>query len=94
MAATEGRVLEGAFLLSVFSLGLAIPFLISAFFFGQALMTIKRFGSYLAILYKVSGLLLIGLGILLFTNNFDILIQWGFRVLGFLNYEEILFKFL
>lgn len=94
VAATSGRAIEGAVLLSIFSLGLAIPFLLSAFFFGEALRLIKHAGSFLSKLYTFSGVLLIALGVLLITDNFILLIVWGYKLSSFFGYEEFLFRFL
>lgn len=94
VAATAGMAPEGALLLSIFSLGLAIPFLLSAFFFGEALRIIKHASPILSRMYKLSGGLLIVLGLLLITDNFILLIIWGYKIFGFLRYEELLIRFL
>ncbi len=94
IAAANGRALEGAMLLSIFSLGLAIPFLFTAFFFGWVLTVITKFTRYLEVLYKLSGVFLIGIGIILFTNNFTLLIELGYGLFNFLNYQDFLFRFL
>lgn len=90
LASTEGSALTGAFLLTVFSSGLAIPFLLVAFGFSHATKYINKISKYLKWTSMVGGVFLILLGILLLTNNFSLLVQYGFQLFGFLNYEALL----
>jgi cytochrome c-type biogenesis protein len=55
-------------LLSSYALGLGIPFLIVGFFTGEAINFIKRFSNALNYFNIVVGILLLILGILVFTN--------------------------
>lgn len=48
LASSEGSILDGVILLSFFSLGLAIPFLLIAFGFSQATTRINSFFSFLS----------------------------------------------
>ncbi|MDQ4078235.1 MAG: cytochrome c biogenesis protein CcdA [Chloroflexota bacterium] len=70
LAALQGGALQGAALLSVYSLGLAIPFLVAAVGLGQASAAIRKLGPYLRYIEMASGVLLIFIGILLFTGQF------------------------
>lgn len=70
LAALQGGALQGASLLAVYSLGLAVPFLIAAAGLGQASSAIRRLGPYLRYVEMASGALLIFVGILIFTNQF------------------------
>lgn len=90
LASTEGSALTGALLLTVFSAGLAIPFLLVAFGFSHATQYINKISKYLKWTSIIGGVFLILLGILLLTNNFSLLIQYGFQIFGFLNYEALL----
>ena len=65
-SATAG---QGALLLAVYSLGLGIPFLLTALALGSANRLLKRMNRYYHAIEVVSGLFLILLGVLLFTNT-------------------------
>ncbi|MFV2006229.1 MAG: cytochrome c biogenesis CcdA family protein [Longimicrobiales bacterium] len=73
LAGTQETVWAGVGLLSVYSLGLAIPFLLSALALDVFLKAFSRFRMLLPIVEKVSGVLLILLGLLLVTGSFTIL---------------------
>ncbi len=73
LAGTQDTVWSGVILLSVYSLGLAIPFLISALALDFFLGAFSRFRRFLPIVEKASGVMLIILGILLATGSFTIL---------------------
>jgi cytochrome c-type biogenesis protein len=64
VAAQQESVNQGIILLSVYSLGLAIPFLLTAMAINYHVIEI------------VSGLLMIVIGVLIFTNRFTIIAQW------------------
>ena len=59
--------------MSVYSLGLAIPFLISALALDWFLGVFSRFRRFLPVVEKASGVMLILLGLLLMTGSFTIL---------------------
>jgi len=73
LAGTQETVWAGVSLLSVYSLGLAIPFLISALALDWFLGVFSRFRRFLPMVEKVSGVMLIILGLLLMTGAFTIL---------------------
>jgi len=89
LATTSTTALQGALLLTIFSLGLGIPFLIMAFGIGSAYRHLSQITRYMNIISKIGGVFLVILGILLFTNNMGLLVAWGFKYLDFLNYERI-----
>lgn len=93
VAALEGG-LKGVFLLTIFSLGLTIPFLITAYFLGSIGPLLKIISRYVKYVYMFSGALLVAFGALLATNNFGLLLTWGFYLLRFINYENLLFRFI
>ncbi len=90
LASTSATALSGALLLAVFSLGLAMPFLAIALGIGSASRYLERFSRFLNIISIIGGLFLIGLGLLLLTNNFSLLISYGYRLFRFINYERLL----
>ena len=80
LAATEGGVLEGMVLLAIYSAGLAIPFLLTAFAFSRmtsAFAVVKR---HYAAITVTGGVILVGMGILIVTGNLAELNQWAQRV--------------
>lgn len=89
LTASSATVLEGAFLLAIFSLGLAVPFLLIAASVGRSQKFLAKIAKYLKPISIVSGLLLVALGLLLITNKMSLLISWGFRFLGFFDYQRI-----
>ncbi len=90
LASTTATVLQGAFLLAVFSLGLAIPFVLIALFIGQASQTVKTLSRVLPYISKIGGVFLLFLGILLITNNLGIWLTWFYKAFDFLPYDLLL----
>ena len=76
LAGTQDTVWAGVSLLSVYSLGLAVPFLISALALDWFLGVFSRFRRFLPMVEKASGVMLILLGLLLMTGAFTILSTW------------------
>ena len=66
----------GVGLLSVYSLGLAVPFLIASLALDWFLQSFKRFRKWIPVVEKASGILLVILGILLLTGQFTVLASW------------------
>ena len=60
---------HGTFLLAIYSLGLGLPFLIIGAAFDSVAPLLKRISRYSTVIYILSGILLIVLGILILTNN-------------------------
>ncbi len=66
----------GVGLLTVYSLGLAIPFLLASIALDWFLQTFQKFRAWIPVVEKASGVLLILLGILLLTGQFTLLASW------------------
>ncbi|MBI2638732.1 sulfite exporter TauE/SafE family protein [Candidatus Peregrinibacteria bacterium] len=90
LASTSTTVGQGAFLLSVFSLGLAIPFLLVAFGIGSASANIKKISKYLNVISIIGGIFLVLLGFVLLTNKLSSWIGFFYRFFDFVNYDKIL----
>jgi cytochrome c-type biogenesis protein len=73
---SQDTMWAGVGLLSVYSLGLAIPFLVSALALNAFLDAFRRFRKWIPVAEKVSGILLIALGILLMTGYMTVLSSW------------------
>jgi cytochrome c-type biogenesis protein len=69
MAASSGVISRGAVLLTAYSLGLGIPFLLAAVSIGSVSNLLRRFGPYLRYVSVATGALLIFIGVLLLTNQ-------------------------
>ncbi len=90
LASSSATAFSGGLLLLVFSLGLAVPFMITAVGFAHASERINAIQKWLKWVSIIGGVFLIGIGLLLVTNNFVLLIVWGFKLFGFLEYESLL----
>jgi cytochrome c-type biogenesis protein len=76
LAATSTDVSRGVLLLAVYSAGLALPFLIAAVAVDSFLAWFQRFRRYLPWVMRLSGLLLVFVGLLLVTGEFTRLAGW------------------
>ena len=76
VAAQQESVNQGIVLLSVYSLGLAIPFLLTALAINQFFVAFSKIRRHYHKIEIVSGLLMIVIGVLIFTNRFTIIAQW------------------
>ena len=76
LAATSADVSRGMLLLGVYSAGLAVPFLAAAFALDAFLDWFQRFRRYLPWVMRVSGALLVLVGLLLVTGEFTRLAGW------------------
>lgn len=70
-AATQETVREGILLLTVYSLGLGIPFLLTAMGIERSLEFFKKIKKHYRIIELVSGALLLIMGILILTDNLE-----------------------
>ena len=72
-ASMEDSIYKGISLLSLYSLGLAIPFVLSSLLIKKFLIFSKNAKKYLMIIKKISGIVLIVTGILIVTGKLQIL---------------------
>ncbi|MBI4691524.1 MAG: sulfite exporter TauE/SafE family protein, partial [Nitrospirae bacterium] len=68
-ASTKGSTLYGLGLLTVYSLGLAVPFFVSSLAMNSFLSYSRKIQKYMRAIMIVSGLLMIVFGIMLLTNR-------------------------
>jgi len=80
-AAAQDSVFKGVMLLAVYSLGLAVPFLITSLALERFLKFYSRFKAFMHAIEVASGALLIALGVLLVFGRFTLLSNY----LSFLN---------
>src|ERR1035441_3330629 len=81
LAETQDTVLKGILLLAIYSLGLAVPFLLTSLGVDRFLAFYGRFRRHLHTVEVISGVLLIAVGVLIFLNNLKLLSGY----LSFLN---------
>ncbi len=65
VAATSGQVGEGIGLLSAYSLGMGVPFLLSGMLFHHFLIAFNRFRKYIRLVEIGAGIMLIAVGVML-----------------------------
>jgi cytochrome c-type biogenesis protein len=70
----------GILMLVAYSLGLAIPFLLSSLAVERFLRFSDQFKRYLPVVTRVSGIILIVLGLLLLSNYFAVLSRLAFSL--------------
>ena len=76
LAAAQASVGHGAALLTAYSAGLALPFVVTALALDRFLSWFQRFRPYLVWVERLAGILLILLGLLLVTDRFTLLAGW------------------
>ncbi len=76
LAASKDTVWEGVELLAVYSVGLGIPFLLTSIAINQFFAFSKRIRKHYHTIELVSGGLLVAIGVLIFTNQFTIIVRY------------------
>jgi cytochrome c-type biogenesis protein len=84
-ASQQETVVQGVLLLSAYSLGLGIPFLAAGLAINRFLAASGRLRRHMRVVEYVSGALLIGVGVLLLTDQLAVLARWFARLFPFLN---------
>ena len=79
LASTEESLGQGILLLSFYSIGLAIPFILSGYLMQKFLIFSKNFKKNINLVSKIGGVILLITGILILTNQLQIL---GFYILN------------
>ena len=85
LASTEETVFKATILLSFYSLGLAIPFILSGYLMQRFLMFSKNFKKNINLVTKGGGVLLLITGVLILTNQLQIL---GYYILNYLPFLQ------
>lgn len=76
IAAGEGSPVYGGFLMLLYTLGLAIPFLLLSVFSEYILRSFRRLYRYMGAIKVASGCMLIVMGILLMTDRLNTIVTW------------------
>jgi cytochrome c-type biogenesis protein len=80
LATQEATVLQGTGLLLVYAAGLGIPFILVAFGLGSATRWLKKLSPHLRKVEVASGILLLVMGILFVTDQFQLLNSFFFNM--------------
>ncbi|MBP1749385.1 MAG: dsbD [Deltaproteobacteria bacterium] len=76
VASMSGRASHGVYLLSLYSLGLAIPFVISSLLFDKLFILLKKYSFVSRYAVRLLGILLIILGVVMVSSYYTILNVW------------------
>mgnify|MGYP005637782301 FL=1 len=85
LASTEETIYKAILLLSFYSLGLAIPFVLSGYLMQKFLLFSKNFKRNISLVTKGGGIILLITGILILTNQLQVL---GYYILNYLPFLQ------
>jgi cytochrome c-type biogenesis protein len=77
LAINGGSISLGAMLLTAYSIGLAIPFLIAALGISWVTTVLKKYGKTMRYVEIAMGVILVIIGVMLFTGVFELIAQQG-----------------
>jgi len=80
LAINGGSVTQGATLLTFYSAGLAVPFLIAAIGIGWVTTILQRYKQTMRYVEVTMGIVLLIVGIMLFSGTFELIARYGFFV--------------
>jgi cytochrome c-type biogenesis protein len=84
LAGQSGRIGEAALLLSIYSLGLGLPFIIASLFFNSFIDQINKLKKHLTTIRVISGIFLTAIGVLIAFGRLQginrSLITWGYKI--------------
>jgi cytochrome c-type biogenesis protein len=72
-AGTSSSALRGAFLLAIYCAGLGVPFLVTGLAFGKVTAVLNVVKRHYPIVIGTGGVILIGMGVLIWTGQFTLL---------------------
>ena len=84
LSATETTIVSGVILLSFYSLGLAIPFILSGYYMTIFLNSKKGFGKHYSKVKTSGGVILLITGILILTNSIQVISYYILTTFPFL----------
>jgi cytochrome c-type biogenesis protein len=89
LAGSAETVLEGAALLGIYSLGLAVPFVIAGALFTRAMAAFRWLRDHYRSIQVAGGAIMVALGLLLFFERFYVLRVYLNRFLEWLDIEPV-----
>ena len=90
LASSLETAFQGMLLLMIFSIGLAIPYLLAASGFASIVEKAKKFQPVFRGIEIAGGLIMIIIGLFLVTNKFGLMVAATFRLFDFINYDGLL----
>ena len=84
LASTEETVFRAIILLSSYSLGLAIPFVLSGYLIQRFLLFSKNFKKNINLVSKIGGFILLITGVLILTNQLQVLGYYILKIFPFM----------
>ena len=90
-AGTSSSAVHGAFLLAIYCAGLGVPFLITGLAFGEVTSALKVVKRHYPVVIGLGGIVLIGMGVLIWTGEFtqlNITVDHWLSSLGLPNFNS------
>ena len=90
-AATSNSAIRGAFLLAIYCAGLGVPFLVTGLAFGKATTALNVVKRHYPVVIGLGGVVLVGMGVLIFTGQFTVLnvhVSNALHTLGLPNFDS------
>ncbi len=72
-AGTSSSAFRGAFLMAVYCAGLGVPFLVTGLAFGKVTAALDMIKRHYAVVISTGGVVLVAMGVLIFTGQFTLL---------------------
>ena len=76
LGTNQDTVGQGMFLLAIYSAGLGVPFLLTGWATQRFLGVFDAVKRHMRLVEMVGGVTLIAIGVMIFTNNFDLFLRW------------------
>ncbi len=80
LSANQSTAAHGAMLLAAYSAGVGVPFILSALLVDYLSGWLQKVNRYLPMIQKATGLLLVILGVIVFTDSFSLIGAWMERL--------------
>jgi cytochrome c-type biogenesis protein len=80
IALNDGSIIQGFQLLTAYSVGMAVPFLIAALGVGWVTQMFRKHNRFLKYVEVVMGIILVIVGVMLFLGTFERLARFGYLV--------------
>jgi len=90
IASNSATAYYGALLLAVFSLGLAVPFLLAALIVAESTVFLSRISGFIRALSIIGGVGLIVGGALMLTGTTPLMVEWFYGLFGITGYGGLL----
>lgn len=82
-AGNTGSIYSGMAVMFMFSMGLAVPYLLLGIAFGKLMSFLKRIQKYHKVISLAAGVVLLIFGILLFLNRFTLIVEILYKIIPF-----------